>query len=965
MFQRSFKWLNRDPVSYQPWYLKHLLQGQVKYFWHNWEMSRKRKHCFAFKDNEEMTKDTSIPYLSPHGEHSLNKTKYCTVLLLQNLANPLFVSIDCEEEIATIFFCHDGKHTADEDFSTEVFPKTYTCSHNALLINNSCFMFIWLTQNEAVTKGQKLPQFENLRELQIIFGATDSLFLPMFMKDLNYILSCVKCSMTYKYNKIRVENSESHALFVFTMAPQKVLFGDNVFQCENETFILVLLVCNGYSDCPDSDLDEEDCECNGQQRQRNKCKFISGNSRKRCSVFYLQSKSQHCQFVSFVHLENITSDPSKATISQESEMPEPNVFRNYFSYKNGSCQENGKLNCQLEQENFYVIDQICSYSLDEKGYLLPCKCGTHLQSCKEFTCNAQFKCPKFYCIPWSHVCDSRWDCPGGYDEAQLLSNRCSPKRSCKNMLKCRGTQQCVHFLDICDGKADCYNGDDEALCSLNDVSCPFSCQCLVYAMRCLRVSLTFLSSGVFPYQVLHIHFSNLTNLAEYQNVLLLSIRQNKLVNLCPQLNQMDKLTSIDAGLNSIESLQSDCFAKMAKVRIIVVDQNAIHFVGVDVFHFQTQLVLLNLTQNYIMCLQKVHVSHIQSLSIFAIEGNVGLELEFDTLSLINMRYVKGSVVGLYCGLPNGAQFDGTFPWYLSCEQLLPGTGVKISLKFFSVFLLVANILSILLQKVSHKMGFEKTAAFGSNVLALNTADMTCSLLLFILWHTDSQYQSAFVFSERQWRTHPSCFGIFGIAVNFGFLSPLLCSFLSLCRLMVVLFPIASRFSRTRFVVKCIGTLFLSILACSVSVTVLLKLNSGKAPFSLCFPLVDPTDSNTIISVLIWITTSVHFLTIPASVTMYCALIISLKKSQRKLQQTTSKKKSSSAIIVQIVLLTACCVICWIPSGIVFLVVMFMKQFSLQMVTWVTVAVVPLNSCVTPVIFMGLCVRKFCMTPESL
>ena len=29
-----------------------------------------------------------------------------------------------------------------------------------------------------------------------------------------------------------------------------------------------------------------------------------------------------------------------------------------------------------------------------------------------------FKCPGYHCIPWSYVCDGKWDCPHGYDELE-------------------------------------------------------------------------------------------------------------------------------------------------------------------------------------------------------------------------------------------------------------------------------------------------------------------------------------------------------------------------------------------------------------------------------------------------------------------------------------------------------------------------------------------------------------------
>ena len=90
----------------------------------------------------------------------------------------------------------------------------------------------------------------------------------------------------------------------------------------------------------------------------------------------------------------------------------------------------------------------------------------------------------YYCIPWSYVCDNKWDCPHGYDE---LNETCSTNRECTNMFKCRNSIRCVHMGDVCNGNMDCPERDDEQLCALNYLPCPSSCYCLTFVIKCSQL----------------------------------------------------------------------------------------------------------------------------------------------------------------------------------------------------------------------------------------------------------------------------------------------------------------------------------------------------------------------------------------------------------------------------------------------------------------------------------------------
>ena len=136
--------------------------------------------------------------------------------------------------------------------------------------------------------------------------------------------------------------------------------------------------------------------------------------------------------------------------------------------------------CFEGHPKMYHMSKECIYQVDQKGILQTCRNGKHLQDCSEFNCQKhfKFKCPKYYSIPRGYVCDGKIDCPGGFDEINCMSHKCF------QLFHCSSTSQCIFVVDVCDGVKDCVNGDDEFNCALQQSKCPKECFCLGFAVSC-------------------------------------------------------------------------------------------------------------------------------------------------------------------------------------------------------------------------------------------------------------------------------------------------------------------------------------------------------------------------------------------------------------------------------------------------------------------------------------------------
>ena len=87
--------------------------------------------------------------------------------------------------------------------------------------------------------------------------------------------------------------------------------------------------------------------------------------------------------------------------------------------------------------------------------------------------------------------------------------------------------------------------------------------------------------------------------------------------------------------------------------------------------------------------------------------------------------------------------------------------------------------------------------------------------------------------------------------------------------------------------------------------------------------------------------------------MHIKLYISLKISQRNacVNKNKKRKKSLAQILVKITVIMLSCFLSWLPSNILFVVLMFKEKYPVGIIIWIIVAVVPINSVVSPVIFI--------------
>ena len=328
--------------------------------------------------------------------------------------------------------------------------------------------------------------------------------------------------------------------------------------------------------------------------------------------------------------------------------------------------------------------------------LIPCRNGGHLQNCIYFECNVMFKCTASYCIPWSYVCDGKWDCPDGDDE--LNNPFCNKDRACVHMYKCRNTTQtCVHVGNVCDSTKECPLGDDELYCDLKNVKCPLRCNCLLFAIDCRNASFLDMQTEIIQpfYLSIFISTSDIFSLADLDDILGNAIVVKLTMNCITEISQLCKLQKIllfDLGFNYLRLIMKNVFASLYLLQTLCLNDNHITLLETGAFNNLSNLKYIN---NPLMNLQEGVLKYSLQLKLFYIVNVSLVDVHAKALHDLPINVIITTEYSLCCISSNETLCPTYKPWYISCSDILPKGSIKVY--FLSVFSLVLllNVTSIL------------------------------------------------------------------------------------------------------------------------------------------------------------------------------------------------------------------------------------------------------------------------------
>ncbi len=431
--------------------------------------------CLSNEDNVKFITytDRRVQSLQP----TIGEAERCTMLLLQNISDPDWVSINCHEKLLSHVVCEETHSQQPLHF---IQTTGNVCDKDQIVWGGMCWDLHWQSHQHNTKHLQKIckkGQVLSFSDKEIIYSY---IFEAIYLKRaLLFSIELSGKKVNYELQKIPFHKSKLHilhkdqGLFACNYSLlSEITVPENTLSCSDGSHISTAFICDSVNDCA--------------VKKHDKCPARSSVS---CSPLLLQQRDGVCK--TFVHRmrEHIALEqqefytcsngkilPANLVDDLVPDCPDAEDEEMYKQLLQGelllceTCLESGQFPCIEGHKKCFKISELCTYRLNENMQLIPCRQGSHLANCNAFTCNGHFKCPHFHCVPHAYVSDGKWDCPNGNDE--FSNHHFLANNSCFSKFRCSKTQKCLPLSNICDGYADCPLQDDELLCDLKHFACP-------------------------------------------------------------------------------------------------------------------------------------------------------------------------------------------------------------------------------------------------------------------------------------------------------------------------------------------------------------------------------------------------------------------------------------------------------------------------------------------------------------
>ncbi len=908
--------------------------------------------------------------------HPVQHKTQCTLLLASNVALPQWLSVNCSEHILADVVCF--KETTAKYFNKTNFKNNVLiCEEGMIISNRSCLSFSYFDGNlsdvgqlmkRCKSKLQSLKLFDNLKWLNGVLMAVKEVLPPVLSQN---VTSSQFTVFTYSYIWQRIfhramplKQEQASGVFVCESAAQSTniqIYKPIIFQCQNGETVSNIIGNNRNNS-------QSSCIIERQKIMKAKS---SHNL-----LFFVNQHGQHESYKIVASVENCihqnklsqygtnNSTITKTGNSSDHPLDFPSFFTKAHAGHNNSkiCGKPDEILCVKGLSLCYKITAICVFRLNILGQIIPCRTGSHMEECRTIPCNAKFKCPSYYCIPHSYVCDGKWDCPNGNDEKV---NCKSPSR-CKHTYHCYQSTICIHLFDVCNKIRDCPYSEDELLCELVGTQCPQGCDCFHFAVLCLNQTLVQSDFVSVPYIAFHFSFCLMASLQwfdkYFDQIRVLNVPFNKLsgASVCDNLIFFHTITILNLSCNEIEIVTESCCSHLDIIKQIILKVNNVYLLQDEAFSHLKTISLIDLSDNKIQNLNNFMFINISSKFVLFLSGNYIKSVSGLFLIDMNLAYSFTENYVICCIVAKKApciNYNTNKLMFLSCPKLLSHISLKIVAGINMCLLLIVGLF---INIFSHKIRKQEKAKIAinpleskgkKNFLFLVQSFAFCHIFILTyltnIWVSDSVHEAIY-FHLNNWVYSPLCLISFGIATCYFTMLVFCTSLIAFSRFSVVKYPYDTRFKSSSFVKKLFFVLVLLSVCFSLSAVLL------NTPLNMfCFPLL--LSSNIVSSSVLMSLLSFSQIMCIIGESILSHLLIQCLNDQ--LMPGVNNKVNTKGLILNLTFPILFHCVCWPITITIFFVSSFLTHISSAVFMWILVLVVPLTSFTSPLFYIWKDIKK--------
>ena len=530
-----------------------------------------------------------------------------------------------------------------------------------------------------------------------------------------------------------------------------------------------------------------------------------------------------------------------------------------------------------------------------------------------------YKCPQSHCVPLRLVCDGWKDCSNGEDE-QLCQDIV-----CPGLLRCRHDQVCVHPIDICDGFVHCLlSADDESLCHIQ--SCPYSCICLGYAIKCQEVlpNVGQISSYFVVIILRGISLPDDLNLRYNKQLRILNIIYCKFPSVAisrATFAGLFNVRSLRLTEANVHYLPNYIFSDLTNLKHLEIfnykiwdifeytfngltlvqnlDLSVLHIKRLHKSPFNEQfgLLSLNLSYNQLHSLSKDTFTGLLSIEVIDLRHNFLRHIDRSTFLLTDLTVMLYFDQSYYCCYSGNNQMcfpnddDGEL-----CFNIFPQSWAELLNLVFSLSMLAVGGLNIALL-----WNQKKANTYTVLLIQLTISDSLLVLYVVVLSVMSNVNAGDYIYLNHGWRASSLCYVLRGIAIVSAIQSKLTSLLIVTSQLIAIRYVFRAKELLTfRNIQMALSVSWTLCMAASIAVVVSLhKLDNT------CLPFVELSLDSMSDSLGIGVLLTVFFIIIVIICCMYYTLLrhvqLSRKRAGNKTKLDSLIRSTISVISVEIVI----------------------------------------------------------------